>query len=48
MQAPDHDTDLESTYYADRRRRTLVIVLAVIAVLVIVAGLHLTGVLPPG
>lgn len=48
MQAPDHDTDLESKFYADRRRRTVLIILTVIAALVVAGGLHLTGVLPPG
>ena len=47
MQQPDHDTDLE-TFEADRRRRTLLTVLAVVAALVVAGGLHLIGVLPPG
>jgi hypothetical protein len=48
MQSPDHDTDLESTYYADRRRRSVLVVLAVVACLILAGGLHLAGVLPPG
>lgn len=48
MQPPDHDTDVESKYHADRRRRSTLIVLAVVACLVLAGGLHLTGVLPPG
>ena len=48
MQPPDHDTDPESTYHADRRGRTRLLVLAVVGALVVVGGLHLTGVLPPG
>jgi hypothetical protein len=48
MERSDHDADLESTYYANRRRRSLLISLAVLAALVVAGGLHLTGVLPPG
>jgi hydrogenase/urease accessory protein HupE len=47
MKPPDHDTDFEK-YEADRRRRTLLIVFAFVAALVVGGGLHLTGVLPPG
>jgi hypothetical protein len=48
MQPPDHDTDLESTYYSDRRRRTVLAVVAVLAFLALAGGLHAAGVLPPG
>jgi hypothetical protein len=48
MQPPDHDTELDSKYYADRRRRTLLVVLGTVACLLLAGGLHVTGVLPPG
>jgi hypothetical protein len=47
LQPTDHDAILESQYYADRRRRTFLIVLVSVAALVVAGGLHLTGILPP-
>jgi hypothetical protein len=48
MHPSDHADELDSKYYAARRRRSILIALAVVAALVVAAGLHLTGVLPPG
>jgi predicted nucleic acid-binding Zn ribbon protein len=48
MSQPDAESASLPDYDAQRRRRTIVIVMAVGVLLVIVGALHVVGVLPAG
>jgi hypothetical protein len=48
MQTSDDQIDPHDAYESQRRRRTLLVVLASTALLLFIGALHLIGVLPPG